>query len=509
MNLHLGKLAQERRLHPLIFGGVFLLAFLMRLVFLGEKSIYVDEAVTIYISSRPLKDILPFMMLIKEVHPPIYFWMVGAWMKVYPYFSHYFSFEAFLRFSSVFFGSLSVAMTYLLSKKLFNKRIALLSSFFMAISTFHIYYSQELRMYPLLLFLYLASFYSFFKLIEEGTLLWGILYVLATSSALLTHYYAFYILFIEAAFWGGVLYKEWKENRGKCDELLKGFKRWIFYFGISCIPFLFWIPNFLSQMKFQDFKIRINPSIKSFFYLFSRIAYGDNLIHPHIGKVDVYMILSIVPLLLIGFFLIKAKGKGKIFTALYLLSPIFITFLVTFSSFHIFEYKYFFVTIPAFWMAISYSLDNIPAKLSKPLALFLILMNLYTGWNYQSNPFYQAQNWKGAAFFVKKYSKANQKIIVHPSMMALPFIYYYGDKGVVPMDKFDYSRVKGMEKYGGWLVTTFYHPFVKRANLIPNLEKSFKITEVAKFKSYNKANVIKIYLLLPRRNEEGNRRSKN
>ena len=75
--------------------------------------------------------------------------------------------EFSIRFPALIFGVLSIFMIYKLGKVLFNLEIGLLSALILAISPFHIHYSQEARPYSLLMVLSLISTYYFVKFIKS------------------------------------------------------------------------------------------------------------------------------------------------------------------------------------------------------------------------------------------------------------------------------------------------------------------------------------------------------
>jgi uncharacterized membrane protein len=57
------------------------------------------------------------------------------------------------------FGFISIFLIYHLARQLFNRDVGLLSALLMALSLFHIHYSQEARQYALVTLLTLTSSY--------------------------------------------------------------------------------------------------------------------------------------------------------------------------------------------------------------------------------------------------------------------------------------------------------------------------------------------------------------
>jgi len=516
---------------------ILALAIIFRLPGLASKSLYVDEGVTIYISGRPITEIVPLMIRLHEVHPPLYFWLVNIWMEG----RNLLKFDnqnylAWLRLSSVFFGILTVYFTYLLGIRLFNRRIANISAFFMALSSFHVYYCQELRMYPMLLFLMLASFYFFLRLLEKPGIIHAAGFVLVSGLALITHYYAIYIFAIEITFLGLIGILLWKRRKkdntlesnrknnkekigekefykgldeeSSLDNLIKTLSEdksviksravWIAAsFIISWLFFLAWLPNFLRQTGAQDFALRSSPSSLNFFQIFSRLAYGFTLIHPKLGNFDLFIAASLLPLILILFALMKFRGVGKWFAGIYLIIPIFLSAIVTLmSSFNIFEYKYFFIIAPAFWMLVSAGIVSIKARwLQWTLTCLLIAANLYTGYNAQFDHFYYPQDWRKAAAVVVAQKKQGELVTVHPSMMATSMYYYYGGRGdFLPLDMPTNEKDKRLEllkKYKGmWLVTTPHHPYVRQNGLTRYLREKYPHRLILEINSFRPSNVI-------------------
>ena len=112
-----------------------------------------------------------------------------------------------LRIPSVIFGLTSVYLLFILGRRLFNTKVGLIASFMLAISPFHIWYSQELRSYSLLMLLTTISVYYFWLGLHKNKKKYWIGYLISTLAALYTHsyfrsvvivqniYYLFHILY--------------------------------------------------------------------------------------------------------------------------------------------------------------------------------------------------------------------------------------------------------------------------------------------------------------------------
>src|SRR3989304_5716394 len=72
--------AQTTRL-PLTLGAVLLAAAALRLWGLGHKSLWFDEAYSVYIARQALEEI-PRLLRLYDTHPPLYYVLLHLWMGV-------------------------------------------------------------------------------------------------------------------------------------------------------------------------------------------------------------------------------------------------------------------------------------------------------------------------------------------------------------------------------------------------------------------------------------------
>lgn len=124
---------------------VLLLGLFLRIINI-DQSLWLDEA----ISANAAKS-FSFPGLINEfspgdTHPPGYYLLLKGWSSVFGYS------EVAMRFLSVLFSLLAIYVIYLIGKTV-SVQSGLLAATLLAISPLHIYYSQEIRMYPVSVFL--------------------------------------------------------------------------------------------------------------------------------------------------------------------------------------------------------------------------------------------------------------------------------------------------------------------------------------------------------------------
>lgn len=123
--------------------GILLLAFALRVTFLGARPLWYDEAFSVLLAERDVASIVRGTAV--DVQPPLYYFLLHAWLALG---ENVFA----LRFFSVACSLLVVALVYALARRLFAEHVARWAMFFAALAPFQIYHAQELRMYALFAF---------------------------------------------------------------------------------------------------------------------------------------------------------------------------------------------------------------------------------------------------------------------------------------------------------------------------------------------------------------------
>jgi hypothetical protein len=103
--------------------------------------------------------------------------------------------EFALRFPSVWFGVLAVALTLRLALRLgFRRATALLATLLLALSPYAVWHSQDARMYSMSMALTVAAVWLGVETLQRQRSRWGLAYVAVAWLALHTHYYAAFAL---------------------------------------------------------------------------------------------------------------------------------------------------------------------------------------------------------------------------------------------------------------------------------------------------------------------------
>ncbi len=222
---------------------LILIAFTLRLAWLGYQSLWYDEGVTWLLSRMPPIGLVRWTAA--DIQPPLYYTLIWLTTRLFG------TSEWALRFPSALFGTLTIPLMYALARRLFTpKTPALLVAFITTLSPVLVYYSQEARMYTLLVFEAALLAYLLLKLLQPpaqpepaSSLLpqpMVLIYSLTATAALFTHYFALFLLSAHALYILLVLWQRAFPRRLAWQALQA--------FGLTALLFAPWLPTLLSRL---------------------------------------------------------------------------------------------------------------------------------------------------------------------------------------------------------------------------------------------------------------------
>jgi 4-amino-4-deoxy-L-arabinose transferase-like glycosyltransferase len=236
----------------LLLGGL-LLGFLLRLFRLGSESLWYDETVSAFLASRAIPDLIAHTA--RDIHPPAYYLLLHIWQWLTrPALDQ--GLEFLFAWPSLFWGMLLLPLIYALGRRLFDHQIAIIALWLAAIHPYHIWYSQEVRMYTLGAFLGLLCLWAMVKwrgadaegkaesvdAIRNSQFVWLLVYVLAAAVGLYTlYYFAFLLVAVNVIFADHLLRRAHYRNR----QLLG----WLAAQGGMLLLWIPWLPVFWRQIS--------------------------------------------------------------------------------------------------------------------------------------------------------------------------------------------------------------------------------------------------------------------
>ena len=191
-------MSKESRRPAPVLGAILLLALAIRLWGLTVQSLWYDEGFSVHLAGQSWGKIL-----FGELNlPPLYHLLLGLWIRLAGYG------EFAVRYLSVWWGLLIVALGGLLATRLVGRRAGAFTALLLAVSPIEVWYAQETRMYAMLGALTLVSSCLLARLLASPLADWRgdkggdrrrwLLYALANIAAIYTHYYAALVLAAQA-----------------------------------------------------------------------------------------------------------------------------------------------------------------------------------------------------------------------------------------------------------------------------------------------------------------------
>ncbi|MBX2999733.1 MAG: glycosyltransferase family 39 protein [Caldilineaceae bacterium] len=196
-----GKRSRSTRRRGLLVVGL-LLGFALRLYQLGAQSLWYDETVSVYLARQSIPELIAHTA--RDIHPPGYYLLLHVWQTLtQPTPIH--GLEFLYTWPSLFAGMLLLPLIYALGRKLFDPALALIALWLTAVHPYHLWYSQEVRMYTVAAFLGLLCLWSVVKWTSDFRLQTAdrrpqtqfahlAIYVIAAAAGLYTLYYFAFLL---------------------------------------------------------------------------------------------------------------------------------------------------------------------------------------------------------------------------------------------------------------------------------------------------------------------------
>ena len=362
---------------------IVIIAFLLRSWNLDKpEGLWNDEYVGWYIASR--QDIWSFFTdMVRNCHTPFYYLYLKVWMYLFG------DTDIALRYSSLIPSVISVAVMFFAGREFKNQKFGLFCAFITAISSFLIYFAQEMRLYSLIFLMTSLSLYMTIKVLKKPNKRDMILLILSLMAIVCTHTLGIIYVFYNILFTSLYMYTRMHpKKRAKLIYILSIFV----FLPISLIiilisPFLYNIAtsSSLSQfwtgfsyskviLSFTDYFSPVQTNIVNTPDTISALIFNRNQINYS------FIIFAVFPSLIAFFAIIRAffSQNNKI-------KYIFLTAFMFFSTLLVFSYsgkmvlitKYSIEMYPALILCFCFGLYIVKNKyLKNTLIIVFILLNI-------------------------------------------------------------------------------------------------------------------------------------
>jgi mannosyltransferase len=394
---------------------IILLAFGLRFYGIDRQDIWGDEAFSIWLSSQPLSQVVAGGA---DTHPPLYPFLLYLWLGMAG------SSPLAVRSLSAFIGTLSVPIVYVLGSRVFRRTTGVLAALLTAVSPVLIYYSQETRMYGLVTLLTAASVYWAIRVFQEPRSARGwLVYVLVTSAAAYTHYYAFFVILAENL----VVLLSLLRNR-RWSTLA----RWLAAQGAMALAYVPWIAlqtGFLSgkaSTRFEEWDLATALRIAGQTFR----AFGAGLA---VASTAAWVVAGLFLLALMAglLALFRQRRPEPWLIVAYLLLPLLLAWLVN-PIMPFFYARYLLLIAPAFtllaaWGTVTWA--HLWRPLGVALTAILLVACAYGVYSYYTDDTYVKGRYGQMMAYVKSNAQAGDALIL-ANQLQRPIFEYYQPQGL-------------------------------------------------------------------------------
>ncbi|MFN8484088.1 MAG: glycosyltransferase family 39 protein [Anaerolineae bacterium] len=218
--------------------AALLLGFALRVVRLGDANIWWDEGLATWAVRQGF--LATTRWTAGDVHPPLYFWALWPWVRMMG------ESEFAFRFLTVVVGTLTIAAVIVLGRIIGGPSVGVLAGLLLATARFHIWWSQEMRMYALAGLLLTLALYAMLRWWASGSRRAWLGYILAATGGLYTIYLSV-VMLLAANLWVlGALIAAWRRRETWVGRRLVA---WVVAQALVLVLFVPWLVYAVGKMS--------------------------------------------------------------------------------------------------------------------------------------------------------------------------------------------------------------------------------------------------------------------
>jgi mannosyltransferase len=232
--------------------GLTVAAFLLRRYHLGFESLWFDEADIVAQARQPLPNLLEAFARAGE-NGPLYTLMLHYWLALesgVPGMSRLMSLlfgssvEAHVRGLSVLFGTAAIPAIFAFARRVGGLALGLISAALLTVNPFHLWYSQDAKMYSLLVLMTLITSILYLRALESNSIRSWAAYIVATWVMLTAHSLAGLVLLAQVVATPLLLSTTTDDEEGAMDTRSSVVGRRSSVFRLICSILIILVPVF-------------------------------------------------------------------------------------------------------------------------------------------------------------------------------------------------------------------------------------------------------------------------
>ncbi|MBX2997770.1 MAG: glycosyltransferase family 39 protein [Caldilineaceae bacterium] len=444
----------NHRIFRLLLLLIVLVGALLRICAIGEKSVWLDEAFSIWVANHSQTEVWRWLMRIDQ-HPPLYYSLLSLWQALFG------DLQGAARLFSALCGIVSIPLFYAAARRLTQDEITgLMAATILAISPFHVRYAQEARMYGLLTLTVAAAFYCLVRVLSQPILAdherwWLILprrsmigwigFTVAQAATMLTHNTAtvFFPLAVNLPILGFWLFRRGCAVSLPALESPSFLRFWLQTQGLAILLWSPWAAPFVFQsLKVDEEFWLLPPTATEIWNAWQTFNFahlpGDFPLMP--VWMGIYGGLA-----LFGLFRLRHKPLWLLLLLSLALTPIAGELLVSLRRPIFYDRTLIWTTLP-YYLLIAIGIRGLALPKIRwfTQAAALVMMAVLSGFSlYNYYVHFEKEDWSSAAAYVAARAEPDDLLVFHATWVQIPFEYYFRHYNLdlelrgAPVDLFD------------------------------------------------------------------------
>ena len=387
---------------------IILLGLIIRLAGAARAGIWYDEAVSLKLAAGSLSTIYEGLVSSLDNSPPFFNLFLHFWIRLFGLHPQF-----VVELPSVLAGVLTIWLIFNVGRRFFNERTAVIAALLLALSPYHVKYSQEIRPYAWAALFVLLSFYFFYNYLQgERKTPWG--YYITTILALYTHNLVVLPFFCQTVWLIAHLIRRKITLRDFCRLSLPValvYLPWLIVTFIQTALVTASADNWMGPLTWQ----------KVFRFL-ERISFNDGI------KSRIFTIVALIPYLFaFARGLASEPKKARNLLYVYLFGPTALLILLSLTLRPLFIHRYLFFVLPAYILLLSEGLSCFSKSIQRYLLLGLMVLISLTSlvFDYQ---FPSSPHAKYTESFIKQNYRSGDAFIFFDIMSYMGGSYYAASK---------------------------------------------------------------------------------
>ncbi len=388
----------------IIFAGAFL-----RLTALNRQSLWFDEVDVVVRAQQPLETVLRTFVAEGE-NGPLYNILLALWVRLAGVS------EIAVRFPSAVAGTLAIPLIYLLGRRLVGSSTGLVAAGLLAISPYHVWYSQEAKMYALVVLLALASSVCLVEALERNHRLWWAAYAVVTTLLFYTHV-ATVLVFVAQSLYVVLSRRAWRgRERG-----------WLIAAAVLTLPYLpiaLWALRVVGGgVQTWQPDVSLWEAVRIFGVKFA-VNRADAVIEAR-GAV-LYAALAVAGAVLLA----RRRTRERWWLLLVALTvvPVVGLYLVSLRQ-SVFSDRYAIVALPAYLLLVAAAVALLTRhRMLWPIGTLAIFLLLAFAWaplrDVNRSTAAEKEDWRSAYAWVVDRGEPGDVLLLHPGYIVTTYDYY-------------------------------------------------------------------------------------